>query len=97
MGLVAFTKDKMIGGALKKLADSEPRTTISGWVLAGIVGANVDYDKVLNGDRTEQSKLVGAAVLAVFSYFVNHKKLVGQPTAAPVVAGGVNAQAEQKP
>lgn len=83
MGLTGFVKGKIIGTIVDKLAQSEPRTTLAGAALASIVAANIDYNKLVQGDSQQIGNAVAAVIVVLLGYWTNHKSL----------AGGGNAQA----
>lgn len=68
------------GGVLSKvisnLAASEPKTTILGAILAGIVASHTSYAKLLSGDSDAISTVVAAVVVAAIGYFTNSSKPV---------------------
>lgn len=84
MGLIASIKGKILKTAVNKVAASEPKTSILGALLGGIVAANIDYNKLLQGDPQQIGNAVGAAVVVLLGWFANnaHKKAV-PPTEPP--------------
>lgn len=60
MGLKKKVQGKLVRKAVKSVA-AEYKTTILGGALMALLGANVDFSKVLEGD-TQQ---IGAAVIAL--------------------------------
>lgn len=77
MGLTSLVKGKIFQTVIDKLAQSEPRTTVGGMALAGIVAANIDYPKLIQGDPQQIGNLAAAIIVAVLGYYMNHSKLVG--------------------
>jgi len=79
MSLTTLIKGKILGTVISKMAASEPRTTIGGFILASIMAANVDYGKVFQGDPQQLGLLIAAPIVAVLLYYTNHSKLVAAP------------------
>jgi hypothetical protein len=48
-------------------------TTAAGLIAAGAMGAQIDIDKVINGDRGEQFKALAVIATAIWSWFTNRK------------------------
>lgn len=66
---------KAISNTVKDVAKSpDHQATAVGAIGAGLIAANIDYGKLLQGDSTEIGKAVGATVLAVVGYFFNRGK-----------------------
>jgi hypothetical protein len=78
MSLGTSIKGTVIGIVLKKLSDSEPKTTALGATLGGLIAAQIDYSKLLQGDPTQIGNAVAAVVVTLLGYFTNNKKLVKQ-------------------
>jgi len=77
VSLTSLIKGKVIQTVVDKVAQSEPRTTGLGFVLSGIVAANIDYNKLVQGDLQQIGNLVAAVVVALLGWFTNHSKLTG--------------------
>lgn len=75
MSLSSSIKGSILGSAIKKVADSEPRTTLLGFAAAAVLADKIDYGKLFEGDPQQIGTFVGAIVVAVFGYFTNHKEL----------------------
>lgn len=72
MSLTKSIEGTILGTVLKKVAASEPKTTILGVILAGAVAANLDYAKLLQGDPQQIGNAVAAIVVAVLGYYTNN-------------------------
>lgn len=81
MSLSSSIKGSVLGSAIKKVADSESRTTLLGFAAAAILADKIDYGKLFEGDPQQIGNLVGVIVVAVFGYFTNHPKVT--PDAKP--------------
>ena len=77
MSLTSLVKGKILGTVIDKIAASEPRTTIAGAALAGLVAANIDYNKLVQGDPQQIGQAVAAVIVALLGYWANHKNLTG--------------------
>ena len=77
MSIKSSLEGTILGKILSNLSASEPRTTILGVVLAGIVASKLDYSQLIQGDPTQIANAVSAVVIAVLGYYTNHAKLVG--------------------
>lgn len=84
MSISSLVKGKILGTVIQKVADSEPRTTIAGAALSGLIASNIDYNKLVQGDTQQIATAIAALLVAVISYFTNHKKVTGQAPAAEV-------------
>lgn len=80
MSLSKSIEGTILGTVVKKIAASEPRTTILGTVLGGVVLAQIDYGKLLAGDPTQIGNAVAAIVVAVIGYYTNHPSLTQPPS-----------------
>jgi hypothetical protein len=60
---------------IDKIAKSEPRTTVLGFVLAGVIAAQVDYSKLMQKDPVQIGNLIGAIVTALLGYYTNNKSI----------------------
>lgn len=60
-----------------KLVNTDKATTVLGAILAGIIGANIDFSSLLSFDLTEVGKFIAAAVVAIFGYLANKNKAAG--------------------
>lgn len=87
MGLGTFVKGNILKVVVDKVAKSEPRTTVLGFMLSAVVASQIDYNKLLQGDTTQIGNLVATLVIAVLGYYTNHPKL--QAPAPPAPAQGV--------
>lgn len=74
MSFSSSIKGSILGSAIKKVADSGPRTTVLGFVAAAILADKIDYGKLFDGDPRQIGNLVGAVIVALFGYFTNHPK-----------------------
>ena len=83
MGLPSFIQGKILSTAVKKIADSEPRTTVLGFVLAGVEAAHIDYGKLLQKDPVEIGNAIGVVATALLGWYMNHKALVQTAPAPP--------------
>ena len=75
MGLESSVKGKILSVAVNKLAASEPRTTLAGAILGGIVAANIDYGKLVQKDPQQVGNLVAAIAVVLLGYWSNHSAL----------------------
>jgi len=53
--------------------NNDKKTTWLGVLIGGIVAANADYTKVLEGNAAEISKLGVAVAVALIGYYTNKK------------------------
>lgn len=74
--MINALKGKIIDATIKNFSKSEPRTTLAGFVVAGVVASNVDWSLILNKDPSEIGKVVAALAVAVMGYYTNHADLV---------------------
>jgi hypothetical protein len=77
MSIKTSLEGTIIAKILSNLAASEPKTTILGALLAGIVATKIDYSQLLQGDPTQIANAISAVVITVLGYYTNHSKLVG--------------------
>lgn len=78
MGLVNSIKANIVKTFVQNVAKSnDHKTTLLGAVAAGVLATQIDFSKLMLGDKTELSKAVGAVVLALLGYYTN------KPDASP--------------
>lgn len=87
MSLSTLIKGKILGTVISKVAASEPRTTIAGAALGGLIAAQIDYNKLLQGDPQQIAAAIAAVIVAVWGYFTNHPKATPPVAAAPAAQG----------
>jgi hypothetical protein len=85
VSIATSVKGSILRRVIENVRASEPRTSALGAVLGGIVAANIDYNKLLQGDPQQIGNLVAAIVVVLLGWFTNHSKYMAP--AAPPVAG----------
>jgi hypothetical protein len=82
MALLDGLKNTFINKVLGHILDGNKGSNILGVVIAGVMGANIDYMKAFAGfkfdnatNTTESAKLVGTLITCTFAYFVGKKKV----------------------
>lgn len=50
---------------------NDTKTTMLGAILGGLLAANVDYAKLLDGDPQAAGQLVGAAIAGLLGFYTN--------------------------
>lgn len=73
MSLSSFVKGKVLASFIGKVADSEPRTTVAGAALAGLIAAKIDYNKLVQGDPQQIGNAVAAVIVALIGYWTNNR------------------------
>jgi len=51
--------------------NSDQKTTAAGAILAAVVAGNIDLHKMLQGDVSEISKALAAALVALWAFYTN--------------------------
>lgn len=81
MSISSFAKGEFLKVLVAKVQKSEPKTTVLGAALAGVVGTQIDYNKLAQGDTQQIALLVAGILVAVIGYYTNN------PGQAPPQAG----------
>lgn len=63
-----------VQGAAKVLTQGDSGSTLLGTVAAASLLSGVNFEKVLNGDKTSLGLLAGSALVGVWGYFVGKGK-----------------------
>lgn len=72
MSIPNFIKGDIIKSALKKVAGSnDTKTTVLGVAAAGVIAAQIDWNKLFQKDPAQIGLLIGTIVTAVFGYYTN--------------------------
>lgn len=71
MSLKTAIEGSFVKKFISGIANKDHGTTLLGFVAGSLVVANIDFNKLLQGDHTELSKAVGTLVLAAFGYLTN--------------------------
>lgn len=82
MSLSTIVKGTILGNVISRVAASEPRTTIAGATLSGLIAAQIDYNKLIQGDPQQIAAAIAAVIVAVFGWFTNHSKVVAPEAAS---------------
>lgn len=70
--MFTFVKADFTKALLGKVArDNDTKTTLLGFVAAGLLAANLDWGKLIQGDSTQIGQAVGAAVAVAIGYYTN--------------------------